>query len=337
MHQVPYQRELAQMGHSVTLCVDQLMLPERAAMGWQPEDTTGLTLHVASDWENKRRMLEESPFDAVHLISGVRGVNHGGRLTRLAHRIGRRVCWISETWDPRGAKGVLRTLFYRLEAIRYRPCLEKLFAMGDLGVKNYRRIGFRTRQVSPFNYVVPYPPTPAAAHAPDGPFVFGYLGALIPRKRVDLLLRAFASLPNDPILEIHGDGPLTTELRTLAVKLGIENRVRWQGKFPSSEAMARIGRLAALVLPSDFDGWGAVVNEALLCGVPVIASDACGAASLPSHHGWGEVFPAGDATACALACTRVMSNPPAVNPMEVEEAIGPRATAWKILNELRIA
>ena len=46
-----------------------------------------------------------------------------------------------------------------------------------------------------------------------------------------------------------------------------------------------------LILPSKFDGWGCVVNEALQCGLRVIVSDACGAHSLiQENHDLGEVF-----------------------------------------------
>ena len=46
----------------------------------------------------------------------------------------------------------------------------------------------------------------------------------------------------------------------------------------------------ALILPSRFDGWGVVVNEALSVGVPVIVSDTCGAADLVHHGENGYVF-----------------------------------------------
>ena len=48
-----------------------------------------------------------------------------------------------------------------------------------------------------------------------------------------------------------------------------------------------------LLLPSRKDGWGAVVNEALMCGVPVICSDNCGAADLLREPWRGAIFKAG--------------------------------------------
>ena len=48
-----------------------------------------------------------------------------------------------------------------------------------------------------------------------------------------------------------------------------------------------------LVLPSRFDGWGAVTNEALMAGTPVVVSDACGASDLVRRDDAGRVVAAG--------------------------------------------
>lgn len=325
------------MGHQVTLCADMIMLPEREKMGWRPENTEGISLLVGLSWEEAKRVMADSPRDAVHFISGVRGVNHGGRLTRLAARSGRRICWICETWDHRGWRGALRGLLYRAEAIYYRRVLERVFAMGDLGVADYVAVGHLRARVVPFNYVVAYVPSLRGLRPTRSPFVFGYVGALIPRKRVDLLLRALATLPHevdDWVVEIHGDGPERAALETLAGSLGIACRVRWCGKFDSNESPKRMAGLDTLVLPSDFDGWGAVVNEALLCGVPVVVSDACGAACLPRRHGWGCTFGVGDVGACARACLDLLESPVAVDAREVDAVIGPRATASRLTGAL---
>ena len=63
----------------------------------------------------------------------------------------------------------------------------------------------------------------------------------------------------------------------------------------NAEAVAEIARHDLFLLPSRFDGWGAVVNEALMCGVPVVCSDNCGAAELLGESWRGEVFRTGSA------------------------------------------
>ena len=49
-----------------------------------------------------------------------------------------------------------------------------------------------------------------------------------------------------------------------------------------------------LVLPSRYDGWGAVISEALMVGTPVICSDNCGAANVVTASNVGSVFSTND-------------------------------------------
>lgn len=336
MHQVPYQRELVRMGHRVILCVDRMMLDERAAMGWQPEVTEGIEMHVSLDSMAAMALIDKSPVDSVHLISGVRGVSDGGRLTRYVARKGRRVAWIVEAWDSRGPKGKFRHLLFALEAQLYRRSLSRIFAMGEMGVSAYRSIGYPRELLEEFNYVTSVVPSTTAVGAEfrREPFVFGYVGALIGRKRVDLLLRSLAAMvaPRDSwMLEIHGDGPDKEALKLLAEVSGISDRIRWCGSFSSSHVAGRIAGLDALVLPSDFDGWGVVINEALLCGVPVVVSDQCGASCIPRRHGWGYLFRAGDMDGCAAACRLIMQSPPTVDVAAIDDVIGTRATARRLI------
>jgi glycosyltransferase involved in cell wall biosynthesis len=121
----------------------------------------------------------------------------------------------------------------------------------------------------------------------------GFVGSLIPRKGGDLLLRALAALPDrNWRLIIIGDGESRYDWERLAARGRIADRVTFTGVLPNAEAKAILGRLDLFVLPSRFDGWGVVVNEALMQGVPVLCSDRCGARDLLSESWRGEVFKA---------------------------------------------
>lgn len=104
---------------------------------------------------------------------------------------------------------------------------------------------------------------------------FVFSGRLVDWKAVDLLLRAFALATretDDARLDIVGDGPERAALEGLAHELGIDSRVRFLGFLPQSAAAAHIQEADVLVLPSLFECGGAVVLEALACGVAVIAT-----------------------------------------------------------------
>jgi len=75
-----------------------------------------------------------------------------------------------------------------------------------------------------------------------------------------------------------GDGKSRSIWERDAARLGISDRVTFTGVLPNAEAKAVLGRLDLFVLPSRFDGWGVVVNEACAAGLPVIAARSAGAA-----------------------------------------------------------
>lgn len=76
-------------------------------------------------------------------------------------------------------------------------------------------------------------------------------------------------------------------------------QVRFLGAQKQSEIPQLLAEQDVLVLPSIYDGWGAVVNEGLQAGLYTICSDACGAKDLLGDSRCGAVFAAGDATQLA--------------------------------------
>jgi glycosyltransferase involved in cell wall biosynthesis len=101
----------------------------------------------------------------------------------------------------------------------------------------------------------------------------GFLGRLVPVKRVDLLLAAFAELRTTmarPVeLVIVGDGPDRANLEKISARLGLGDSVRFAGF--QAESAAWMASMDAVVLTSDHEGLPMVVLEALALGVPVVA------------------------------------------------------------------
>lgn len=109
----------------------------------------------------------------------------------------------------------------------------------------------------------------------DDEFAFLFTGKMIERKRVSLLLDAIAGMPSDerPSLILVGDGPLMEQIADRGKAL-LGNRLVLGGFVNQSELAKFYVAADALVLPSEYEAWGLVVNEAMQFGLPAIVSDA---------------------------------------------------------------
>ena len=139
---------------------------------------------------------------------------------------------------------------------------------------------------------------------PAAGFVALFVGKLDPEKRPADLVRAVARLGGDTSLLIVGAGRLEDSLRDEAAHLGV--RVAWAGFLNQSELGRAYAAADCLVLPSERESWGLVVNEGLAAGLPAAVSDRVGCAPdliVPGET--GEVFPCGDVEALTATLGRL--------------------------------
>ena len=131
-------------------------------------------------------------------------------------------------------------------------------------------------------------------------------------KRPFDLLRAFArQRPSNSLLVFAGDGPLRPELESEASRLGISSQVRFLGFLNQSQLPAIYKSADLMVLPSAYEPFGVVVNEAMCCGCPVAVSDKVGAGpDLVAPVDPSFIFSCGDLD----ALTRLIANAVADRP-----------------------
>jgi glycosyltransferase involved in cell wall biosynthesis len=133
-----------------------------------------------------------------------------------------------------------------------------------------------------------------------------YCAKLQPWKRPGDLLEAFSRANvSGSYLVFAGDGPLRAILEQRARDLGVADRVRFLG-FVNQTVLPQVYVASdLLVLPSDYEPFGLVVNEAMLCGCSVVVSDRVGARyDLVREGETGSVFPCGDVE----ALTRILGS-----------------------------
>lgn len=145
-----------------------------------------------------------------------------------------------------------------------------------------------------------------------GPVVL-YLGQLSPRKRVDLVVRAVASMgERAPTLVIAGgDMGCEAGLRRLVSGLGLGPRTRFAGVLAGRERLKALADADVVVYPSRDEIFGLVPVEALLCGTSVVVSGDCGCGEVIRRIGGGQVVEHGSVAALAEAIGAVLRDPEA--------------------------
>jgi glycosyltransferase involved in cell wall biosynthesis len=146
--------------------------------------------------------------------------------------------------------------------------------------------------------------------ASPGDLVILFSAKLQSWKRPLDLLQAFSKATiSNAFLVFAGEGPLKGQIESEAEALGVASRVRLLG-FVNQGMLPAVYRSAdVMVLPSEYEPFGVVVNEAMCCGCPVIASDRVGSARdlvAPTERSF--VYPFGNIEALTGILRRVAAN-----------------------------
>jgi len=158
---------------------------------------------------------------------------------------------------------------------------------------------------------------------PSSAAVILFCAKLQPWKRPHDLLRAFVKANNPNSFLIYaGDGPLLQELKSEAAQLSVEDRVRFLGFVNQSQLPSIYKSSDLFVLPSDYEPFGVVVNESMLCGCAVVVSDRVGAGRDLVRPENGFVYSCADVDALAGVLGQLTADPAKLKQMgEASERI----------------
>lgn len=143
----------------------------------------------------------------------------------------------------------------------------------------------------------------------DTPVVLS-VGRLAPEKRVDTLIRAFASSRDelDSRLVIVGDGPERTTLERLVTRLDVDEHVEFLGFVENPYRYMAAADL--FVLSSENEGFGMVLVEALSCGCPIVSTDCpSGPSEILDGGRYGRLVPVGEVQSMADAIVAELLHP----------------------------
>ena len=134
------------------------------------------------------------------------------------------------------------------------------------------------------------------------------VGALIERKGQRFAIEALAQVPG-AILVLAGAGPDEVNLRSLAARLGLSERVRFLGAVPHGDLPVVLSAADLFVLPTASEGLANAWVEALACGTPVVTTPIPGAQELLTDPAYGRMAER-DPAAIAAAVNGLLAAPP---------------------------
>ena len=146
-----------------------------------------------------------------------------------------------------------------------------------------------------------HPATPAAEPL-DGPLRLLFVGNLIPRKGLHVLLAALAGVRADWRLSVVGraaNPAYAWRMAALAARPPLAGRVTWRGALSDAALAVEMAAAQVMVVPSDYEGFGIVYLEGMAFGLPAIATTGGAAAEIVTDGVDGFLVPPGDAATLA--------------------------------------
>jgi glycosyltransferase involved in cell wall biosynthesis len=121
-----------------------------------------------------------------------------------------------------------------------------------------------------------------------GPLRLLFIGNLIPRKGLHILIHALGLLsPDEVVLDVVGNPRLDVKYASTVwnqvVRLGLLERINWHGALPDSALSRLLRDCQVLVVPSSYEGLGIVYLEGMSYGLPAIACSNGGAGEIITH------------------------------------------------------
>ncbi len=316
-HQIPYIAELVndKRVDTVDIIVGERLSSNRKLMGWelpQKMDEEGYisvcNIYIHPNSSEIDFILSKRISESVHLFSGIRAFKYVFNAFKASLKYSVRRGIITERPNTfafgltNGKPLWLHKISFWLQDRKYIPYIHYIFAIGRECDNYYSSIS-KNWKIFPFAYCTANPHinntilndiAEDIRRKEEGLYSINllYIGSLSWRKNVRLLLLACRNY-NNFCIDFVGDGPQRRKLEIIAYKYHLKS-VRFWGYKKNSEIPAIMVSHDVLVLPSLYDGWGAVINEALMNGLFVICSDKCGAKDILRDNRLGIVFRSGN-------------------------------------------
>lgn len=289
-HQIDFLHSLSKR-YSVTLVVETIQDEYRKNDGWEIPNIGPIDVIVNPSNEEIEKLFINK--DDIHIFSGISAYPLIYRGFKKAIKNNSRIGIFSEPINFSGFKGFLKLLRGKYQCIRFNKNIDFIAATGDLGVQTYKKFGYSVNKIFQWGYFINLTENDKTNIEKNNHLIF--VGNLNHNKQIFPLVKVFIENKGYHFssFNILGNGPLSGFLNKHIINRNYSDRIKLHGRLVSEDTHKLIAKSSLLVLPSLSDGWGVVVNEALLSGTPVIASSNVGASVLLKENR-GDIFEVGN-------------------------------------------
>jgi glycosyltransferase involved in cell wall biosynthesis len=255
---------------------------------------------------------------AIHIFNGFRGKTKK-YLKRLSKVKNIKLGILAER--PSYSGSIIKMTFrkiatwalYRYYSFKYSKNLSLFLALGQKGVDSYKLFGFKDDTLFPFMY---NPLVKVSSENIDTSIIHQteiikmlYLGRFSGVfKGVDILLKAIKTIDkrNWQLDFVGGYGDLKDKVLEIT---SANEHLHFKGTWKSDDVISKISKYDICVIPSKFEGWNLISNEAINAGIGVIVTNQATSDELIEASGAGIVVPANNEKALREAILKVLNHP----------------------------
>lgn len=329
-HQLPLAQELCNLVGADNFLFAAMQKPsqERLNNGWKKDYNENWIIHPNDSIESQIR-FDKFWNEADVVICGER------LISKMQERVdNNKICfYMSERWwkPPVGILRLCHPAYLKMFLEFKQLSKSKHFhhlPIGPFAARDMALVTSMPSRVWAWGYFTAFPIMKSSMSESRGSDVTRilWIGRMVKWKRVDLLIKALAKIKNEGgifKLTLVGSGSERKKLERLAKKLLGTSFYEFKEFIPVDEVLTLMAQYDIYVLPSNaYEGWGAVVNEAMSVGCAVVASDKTGAgASLIEHGVNGFLFKSGCEDSLYDCLSQLVNNKNLINDFRVKSRL----------------
>lgn len=286
-HQLPYIFEISKINDvtKVILIAPIILSEKRKKLGWtiSYKETDKFKVILNPDKNQIKNIFLQYQENSHHFFSGIRAFPFVFNAFKISLNYNIKRSIITESpffYKKPPFLHFIKQFFFEY---KYYKHIYSFYAMGSTACKWYSKL--YKGPIINFKYCTNSVQT-NFNHPKNSVIKLVFVGSLIKLKNIEMVIKALSKCKEKKI-EFHliGDGPLRNKLIRMTQKFNLSNNVFFHGVIKNEEIPLTLSQFDVLILPSFYDGWGSVVNEALMAGLYIIVSNRCGSKDLIDNNG----------------------------------------------------